>query len=170
MGDLCRPPWGDPDSWADINGSIAYLLDRYGRAFGPVVKTAQSIRVRLISLASLLEDLCRRTCPRCPDPCCLGAKVWFDTADLLVLHLNGMPVPEAQPLHAWDGICRYAGPKGCRLDRLYRPWICTWYLCPAQMNALRGSDEGKRTEVEAVVSDVKNLRKTLEEGFIRTTS
>ena len=117
-----------------------------------------------------MDALCRRTCLHCPEPCCLGAKIWFDTADLLVLHLAGLPVPEAQPISAWDEVCRYWSARGCRLDRLCRPWICTWYLCPAQTAILRRGDGEADPEIFRVVAEIKSLRKALEEGFVRTTS
>lgn len=167
---LCSLPWADRNSWTEINRSIAYLAARYHRALGPVVETARAIQSHVSWLAPLLDDLCRRTCLHCPEPCCLGAKIWFNTADLLMLHLNGLPVPEAQPLKDWDAACRYAGPRGCRLGRLSRPWICTWYLCPPQAAILRRSDEGKRDRFERVVREIKTLRTVMEEGFVHITS
>jgi len=168
--DVYGPPWADSESWAEINLSIAYLADRYGRRLAPVFETAGLIRSRLMLLATLLDELCLNTCPHCPEPCCLGAKIWFNTADLLMLHLNRMPVPYAQPLSAWDRICRYAGPGGCRLARPFRPWICTWYLCPPQVARLRKSDEEKQEGFGRAVGEIKRLRMALEEGFIRITS
>ena len=167
---LCGPPWADRKSWTEINRSIVCLVDRYGSALRPVVETARAVRSRVSLLTTQLDDLCRHTCLHCPEPCCLGAKIWFNTADLLTLHLNGLPVPEAQPLKDWDAVCRYAGPRGCRLGRLSRPWICTWYLCPPQAAILRRSDEGKRDRFERVVREIKTLRTALEEGFVHITS
>jgi hypothetical protein len=121
-------------------------------------------------LAPQLDALCRRTCLHCPEPCCLAAKIWFDTADLLVLHLNRMTVPAAQPLGDWGAVCRYAGERGCRLPRELRPWICSWYLCPPQAAIMRGWPAGKRRSFERTVGEIKQLRKAMEEAFIRVTS
>ena len=167
---LFGPPWADRNSWKEVNGSIAYLVARYHPALGQVVETARAIRLHISRLQPLLDDLCRHTCLHCLEPCCLGAKIWFNTADLLTLHLNGLPVPEAQPLKDWDATCRYAGPRGCRLGRLSRPWICTWYLCPPQAAILGRSDEGKRDRFDAAVREIKTLRAALEEGFVLITS
>ena len=85
----------------------------------------------------LLDELCMATCTYCPDPCCFSAYAWFDFRDLLFAHLNGLAVPPAQLMTDRKMICRYLGVRGCTLERISRPWICTWYLCPAQLGALR---------------------------------
>jgi hypothetical protein len=167
---FCGLPWADRKRWAAANQSIAHLLARHGRVLATAAETARAVRSRLSSLAPLLEALCRRTCLHCPDPCCLGAKIWFDTADLLLLHLSGLPVPEAQPIADLGAVCRYAGPRGCRLGREVRPWICTWYLCPPQAAILRRRPAGERAAFERAVGEIKRLRKVLEEEFIRVTS
>lgn len=164
------PPWGDRAVWDEVNRSIAWLVSRHAVAMAPLMETARAVRRRLVWTAALLEDLCRRTCMHCPEPCCLGARIWFDTADLLVLHLAGLTVPEAQPISSRDAVCRYWSPRGCRLERLSRPWICTWYLCPPQTAILRGGDGAAYAEVSRIFAEIKSLRRSLEEGFVRVTS
>jgi hypothetical protein len=168
--DLSLPPWGDPVTWRKINASMHRLVIKYDGALAPAVESAQSILRQLGVLAPLLDGLCRRTCPHCPEPCCLGAKIWYNTADLLVLHLNGLGVPEAQPISGRDDVCRYAGPRGCRLQRSLRPWICTGYLCPPQSAVLRRWGVGRRRDFESCVGEIKGLRAAMEEAFIRVTS
>lgn len=164
------PPWGDRGAWIEVNRSIAWLLSRHAALMAPLVETAWTVRNRLVRSAALLDDLCLRTCIHCPEPCCLGARIWYDTADLLVLHLAGLTVPEAQPISSLDAVCRYWGPRGCRLDRLSRPWICTWYLCPTQTAVLRRGGGEAYAEVAGVLAEIKSLRRALEEGFVRMTS
>lgn len=169
-GDPCGPPWGDRAVWEEVNRSIAWLVSRHAAAMDPLVETARAVRRRLEWAAALLDDLCRWTCMHCPEPCCLGARIWFDTADLLVLHLAGPAVPEAQPISSRDAVCRYWSPRGCRLDRLSRPWTCTWYLCPPQTAVLRRGDGEAYAGVSRVFAEIKSLRRALEEGFVRVTA
>ncbi|AQV00242.1 MULTISPECIES: hypothetical protein [Desulfococcus] len=162
---LKPPPLQLPEYWIEISGRIAdYGVYHPGELHQAVV-TARSIRLRTASVALLLDGLCRRTCPHCPDPCCLSAKVWFDMTDLLTIYLNGMPMPEAQPISQWTAVCRYAGCHGCRLERRDRPWICTWYLCPAQTALLRRSEGPAREDWAAAVTEIKTLRAELKRWF-----
>jgi len=154
-----------PKCWTEISECIADRGARCPSELRRAVSAARLIQACTASLTPLLDDLCRRTCPHCPDPCCLGAKIWFDIGDLLAIHLNGLPMPEAQPISQWTAVCRYAGCRGCRLGRRDRPWICTWYLCPAQTALLRRSKGSTREIWETAVTEVKTLRAELKKWF-----
>ena len=128
------------------------------------------LETQLKTLFPILDELCINTCPRCPEPCCLTAKVWFDFRDLLFLHLTRKAVPLSPPLAAVEDTCRYSGHNGCLLPRSSRPWICTWYLCPAQTAILRKRDRHQYDALHRIVKEIKILREELEEEFIRVVA
>jgi hypothetical protein len=125
---------------------------------------------RLATLCLAADRLCRSTCRFCPDPCCENAWAWFDFKDLLFMHLCGMETPGGQTLSTPGDRCRYLGHRGCRLARLTRPWVCTWYACPPQAARLRRMPEARRAAFEGTVKRVKAERAALETAFIRITA
>ncbi|BBO76012.1 hypothetical protein DSCW_34290 [Desulfosarcina widdelii] len=152
--------------WQEANACLAKTIGNHGPALTHCRRQARQTRRLLESLFPLMEDLCRRTCPDCTDICCRRAWVWADFRDLLFFHLAGISVPERQLVSRQGDHCRYAGPAGCRLDRLQRPFVCTWYICPAQTRLLDNRPGEKRHLVSAL-EQIKTLRKQMEESFIR---
>jgi hypothetical protein len=116
-----------------------------------------------------MDRLCAASCPSCPEPCCAKARVWIDFADLLFLHLSKSPIPRRQLITDTSQTCTFAGPAGCSLPRLARPWICLWYLCPIQRNLLRGRPAIDRL-VQRHLRRIKAGRRAMEDGFIRLVS
>jgi hypothetical protein len=163
-------PWALPDEWQAVKRAIRFHLDRYPEDFKPVVSLAQSVKSHLESIFPFLHELCGNCCPWCPEPCCLKASVWFDFKDLLFLHLNKQPIPSAQPKANLSMPCRYLAPKGCRLPRIVRPWICTWYLCPTQTAKLRNGYKGKHKLLDQAFAQIKSERNLLESEYIRIIS
>lgn len=156
-------PWAAPDEWRAANAAVARLVRRPS---GPLMSLAHQLEAALAETYPRLDALCRITCPHCPDPCCLSATVWLDFRDILQLHLTGQPIPPAQPRSRPGETCRYAGPSGCRLPRPQRPFICTWYLCPAQTAALR-KRSGVASALVPGLERAKALRKDLESRLWR---
>jgi hypothetical protein len=161
------PPWGLNPSWQEANFSVATMAQRYSTGLGPTTKMANAIRGRLDAIFDILEDLCLETCPRCPDPCCLKASPWFDFRDLVFLHLNSLTIPRGQPIKSMDSTCRYSSTNGCTLDRISRPWICTWYLCPVQAANLNTRRSHQKKALLTSINEIKAIRKEMEDKFIR---
>lgn len=157
------PPWAGERRWRGINRRLATLAVRHRDALSGTIRRARDLEKRLVRIDAAFRRLCPATCSRCPDPCCLRAKVWFDLRDLIFLHLTEQPAPPAQPIRAMMETCRYLGPRGCRLHRLSRPWICTWYLCPTQTARLRRN--GDPENLVGMIDAVKSVRKEMERGF-----
>ena len=164
------PPWGSDAAWGAANRSLDSLIQRNRMTLGSVVILAQKVQARLVSFFALLDDLCRVTCPWCPDPYCLAARVWIDFKDLLFLHLAGHSIPPEQLLSDFKESCRYLGPRGCKLPRISRPWVCTWYLCPTQKAILRRKSRHTRDKFSSLIQAVKICRTEMEAEFIRVVS
>ena len=163
-------PWTTPRAWLAANQSVKFHQRLYHREFEVAAVLAQKLKRCLESIFSVLDELCIDSCPWCPEPCCLKATVWFDFKDLLFLHFNNQTIPPAQPKADLSMPCRYLGPRGCRLPRLTRPWICTWYLCPAQTAKLRNGHQAKRELLNQAKVQIKSERLLLENEFIRIIS
>lgn len=163
------PLWGSTDAWREANETLSYLIQRHRRGLNRAIAYAEAIRCELVPVFTVLDTLCVRSCPWCPDPCCQVAKIWIDFKDLLFLHLTGGPVPPAPLLAELTDICRYLGPRGCLLDRISRPWICTWYLCPTQQRVIqRGREDAGM--IERAFAAIKDGRKKMESEFIHVVS
>ena len=164
------PPWNSMTTWKAAKWNLDYLIRLYRPELDRAVNFARKIQFRLESIFPLMDDLCAVTCPWCPDPCCLAAKVWVDFKDLLFLHLSYCQIPPVQLLNDLKKKCRYSSPKGCTLPRISRPWACTWYLCPTQMANLRKRPLAMQNMFSHAVQAIKNGRKEMEAEFIRVVS
>ncbi len=164
------PPWGSIPSWQEANLSIDFHLKRYYPRLKPALQIARETRIRLESIFPLLGDLCMMTCPRCPDACCLSASPWYDLRDLIFLHFNRLSIPLFQTISDIKETCCYLSHKGCTLPRITRPWICTWYLCPAQTANVKDRSANQWPTLSRVLGDIKARRKQLEDEFIRVIS
>jgi hypothetical protein len=161
------PPWGEPGKWAEIQKRIAAALQSDKSQAENLRRLGKTLSDRIAALTPTMEELAAATCSRCPAPCCLSAKIWFDLKDLLVLHLSRGALPVAQTIANMTDRCRYIGPRGCRLERKERPWICTWYLCPTQRDRLRSDGAGAYDCLQQEMRHIGTARKKLLETFLK---
>lgn len=158
-------PWNTKALWQEANTSLNRVIAQNRYRLADALHLADRLGNHLRSLFPIMDDLCRQTCPDCQDSCCRHAWVWADFKDLLFLHLAGIPVPGQQLLGRRGEHCRYAGPMGCRLDRLQRPFVCTWYICPAQTRLLQ-NQPAQQARVAEVLNQIKIDRRLMEGQFI----
>jgi hypothetical protein len=163
-------PLGSATHWKQAHQSISLHLCRHPDAWSKVLGLAGLVGIQLKAFFPILDDLCINTCPWCPEPCCLQAKVSFDFKDLLFLHFAHKPIPLSPPLTTLGDTCRYLSHRGCMLPRSSRPWICTWYLCPVQTAILRKRDSRQYDAFNRIIQEIKGLRQALEEAFIRVVA
>jgi len=167
---LDMPPWGSITAWQAANDHLDFIIRRNLSTLDQALALAQKVRTRLASIHSLLDDLCGLTCPWCPDSCCLTARVWIDFKDLLFLHLIGHSIPRGQLSSSFQETCRYLSPRGCKLPRISRPWVCTWYLCPTQKANLYHKDRHVQDRFSQAIAAIKLDRNEMEAEFIRIVS
>jgi len=164
------PPWGIASIWTEVNNSIRYLIGLHKKSLGEAFQVAYGIRDKLITLFPIQDDLLNATCVKCQSPCCGTATVWLDYCDLIFIHLTGQLIPDHQLIEKQTDVCRYHSDKGCLIPRLSRPWVCTLYLCPPQMELLRGRGDVFRNKIDKIIQEIKLGRKNLEQEFINKTS
>ena len=141
-------------------------MPAHGPALDESRRLAHRLKQQLTSTFPLMNRLCRKTCPDCMEVCCRRAWVWADFKDLLFLHLADIPLPERQLVCRQGDHCRYGSPGGCRLDRIQRPFVCTWYLCPAQTRILR-KQPAEAERLLNTLQQIKIQRRRMENTFIR---
>jgi hypothetical protein len=158
-------PWNTLATWQEANACMAYTIRQNQAVLAESRRQAHQIKRLLESTFPRMDRLCRKTCPDCTDICCHKAWVWVDFKDLLFLHLAGIPAPGHQLLSREENNCRYGGSNGCRLDRIRRPFVCTWYLCPAQTQCLR-KKPAEMQVIQMSLRQIKELRHEMERSFI----
>ncbi|MFW2367100.1 MAG: hypothetical protein ACN4GW_11830 [Desulforhopalus sp.] len=154
------PPWKSPEDWFQVNFSFEHIGLRQWQKLQSAKKIADQIDNKLRAIDGDLEILCDTTCPSCVDICCKKATVWYDFTDLLYLYFSSARLPAGQISRKADLSCSHLTPTGCELNRIMRPFICTWYICPDQKDISSGQ------KLQNSIQNIQILRKQLEEEFI----
>lgn len=162
-------PWNTPVLWREANASLTAAIQRNQSLIEKPRRQAGRIKDMYQLTFPLMDRLCRETCPVCTNICCRRAWVWADFKDLLFFHLAGIPLPDQQLMSRRGDCCHYGGTDGCRLERIQRPFVCTWYLCPAQTQRLR-NDPAEMKNVSDSLQQIKHLRREMEASFIRAVT
>ena len=163
-------PWPSDKLWSEANRAIHHVCQQQHHTLKMARKHAFQIQRHLLSIFPEMDVLCRNTCVTCKEPCCSVAKLWYDFKDLIFLNITETPIPNAQPINSYRDVCRYLGPKGCILDRISRPWICTHYICYSQTAYLRTYDPLRLRKMDACLFKIKQFRNGLEAEFIAATT
>lgn len=159
-------PWPTERPWKEAQAALGRSLVLGGARLAPARGHAEAIAHYLRCLADLFEQLAPDTCAVCQDPCCRRANVWLDFKDLLYLHLSRASLPPHQLRRNLHEPCRYLGRRGCRLPRLSRPWICTWYICPAQREVIARDIPGGRARIDGLRTRIKSRRAAMEAAYL----
>ena len=156
---------GPPEAWVSSNQELDRLISYHREDIKPAARIATVIHHELEAIFPLLDKVCRRTCPWCPDPCCIVTKVWYDFIDLVFLHLIEVPLPPGPLAYQLEEPCRYLSPRGCKLPRLIRPWGCIQYICPTQRRNLHRRKPDDEAKLDLTLDKIRNKRYQLETAF-----
>ncbi len=161
------PPWPTPDLWQEANTAMAAAIAIRVHRFANIRELAVQIQARLSLLDRFLDDLCDATCHSCADNCCQRATVWYDFKDLLGFHLGGASIPAAQLSPRPNRPCRHLGEAGCALPRGQRPFVCTWYICAAQREAMAAWPPSHQQFFHNSLMALKSGRNRMDQLFMR---
>lgn len=159
-------PWPTATLWNEARETLQFSLSQAPDRMAVARQIADRLAHQLDLLADRFDQLAATTCDNCPDPCCAHAKVWLNFQDLLFIHLHNEILPPHQLRRNFDEPCRFLGLRGCTLPRLSRPWICTWYICPIQRQAMERDVPGGMAQTVATLARVKSLREEMEGHFL----
>jgi hypothetical protein len=159
-------PWQRRELWQEMEVSLLTGARNISTKDGSrLCSLTEKIAVQYESIEENLTRLCNYCCPSCDDVCCRHATVWYDFRDLLFSLFNRKVLPAEQICTFEDGGCIHLALDGCRLSRVERPFICTWYVCPQQKELLGREVEKVRFDFEDSLEEIKRLRIQLEELF-----
>jgi len=159
-------PWQDRQEWSQVVVSITVAVAGLGGEVEQLREVARRIDDWYTELDGLLDSLVTLTCCNCTTICCTVATVWYDLRDLLFLYLADNQLPRQQITRNADQTCVHLTPQGCCLNRRERPFICTWYICAAQKDALIRQQNGAKKDIFHYIEQLKTERKELENRFV----
>lgn len=159
-------PWQNPAAMTEIKLYFSILERNRPHAFEEIRDRSRRIDGIISELDPLLGKLCRLTCPDCQDNCCERATIWYDFKDLLRLYSGSGSFPSRQ-ISRKEGlygvVCCHLSEMGCILPRVNRPFVCTWYICPAQKS------QAGFPKVQEQMVQVKKLRDEMETLFAKAS-
>lgn len=155
-------PWIHQADWEEMLRFAGNICEGLGESGVEVMRHIKDITAVYENLETSLDRLCGATCPVCEDVCCTKATVWYDQRDIIVYHLATGSFPLQQVSRSVTGACCHLGANGCRLPRLKRPFICTWYICGAQVAMLRRESSGPDVNILEQINQIKDTRKRIE--------
>ncbi len=161
--------WQEQEDWSQIEPFLLASCENM-EGLDCLQKLAETIAEGLARLDGPLQSLCGVTCSDCDDNCCVRATIWYDLKDLLFLFFHRGTLPRQQIIRSKSRSCPNLTSQGCRLPRLDRPFVCTWYLCPRQKELL--SETGEKSILLELVKTIQHIqltRKTLEDIFADET-
>jgi hypothetical protein len=162
--------WADEASWDEVHTCLKRLGQTYGAELGIMRGAAFGMAMRLNLIFPVFDLFCEQVCVDCSGPCCLNALVAFDFADLLLMHALSLEIPPHQIRRHDNEHCRYLGPAGCTLERIRRPFVCTWYYCAPMLELLRERPAREQRRLTGLMSEAQAFRRTMENEFIRVTA
>lgn len=156
---LLRRPLAD-DEWQGCLATVREVVVLGGaEVFNGI---GERIAGLIQAIDPVMTEYCRRTCPRCADPCCNGRKVFFNRTDLIYLAAIGETSVPGQTRSRPDHPCRYLGVEGCGLSRRLRPYVCVWFFCEPQMELLQAESPRFQRRITDALQEIRQARLVLE--------
>lgn len=161
------PPWATPACWQEASDALDVALGTRAHRFIEIRELAAQIQARMTVVDRFMAALCQDTCYACTDNCCRRATVWYDFKDLLGFHSGTAPIPPAQLAPAPNRPCQHLEEAGCALPRSQRPFVCTWYICTAQREAMQAWPRSHQQFIGNSLVALKSGRNRMEKLFVR---
>jgi hypothetical protein len=148
--------------WQEVREVLADHIERLAPTDKKIlVESALSVAKLLKELDDFMNFLCLHTCPRCTDICCHAKDVFYNEVDLFFFTIYGDFYPPSQTRSSLSQkFCSYWEPfHGCRLERLFRPYVCTWFICEDQVRIMETLlPPRKRRKIDAIYAGIRHHR------------
>ena len=158
--------WATDETWREAHQTLDFLFGSYGSRMDPVREAARTAGQNLEILFPVFDRISGLVCPTCTKVCCLEARIAFDFRDILFIHALGLDIPPYQLRRSDEESCRYLGVTGCRLPRISRPFICTWYYCAPMLEHYYQFHAKEQRRLTRAMTGAQTCRKIMEECFI----
>lgn len=118
-----------PDDFQQKLAKLRLFFQQNHQKLTPMADAAQTYKEAMELVSSFTEEYTQKTCPYCGTVCCAqkhGLPEFGDVAAFLSL---GYEIPSYDLNRPLSGACQFMGKRGCILERIVRPYRCTWYFC-----------------------------------------
>jgi hypothetical protein len=109
--------------------TIPHLRLTCRNAFSAARQSALEAKALIEAVSADIEHYTARVCRDCASVCCINRHSRHDRSDIIFLTALGMDVPEDLSKTEETAPCRFLGSNGCVLERVQRPYRCTWFFC-----------------------------------------
>lgn len=163
-------PWQDERSWAEMRQSLLPAIKNIESRSGRLESLAEQIAMDNMVIDAFFKIICQKSCGVCWDVCCSRATVWYDFQDVLFYYYHWKEFPSRQIKRQPSGDCVHLCVDGCGLERIRRPFICNWYICPDQKKMFKENYSSEWEVLQVRIGCIKAARKQMEQLFIKLLS
>jgi hypothetical protein len=97
---------------------------------------AEKIKEGIEKINFFVQQSTAGVCPACKEVCCISKHGYYNFEDLVYLCALGLKPPALEFGRDESGPCQFLTPKGCSLERPFRPSGCNWYFCEALFDVM----------------------------------
>ena len=156
-----------------IGSAIAVSFEKLAAERKQLVQQiAVSIKKLLLELNPVMDFLCKYTCFRCENVCCDAQHVFYNEVDLFFFVGLGVSLPPFQTrANGFQIRCSYwVRNFGCLLERIFRPYVCTWFICERQLEILNETfNNRQKNYLEQLFCTIRRARLLLCSVFAENT-
>jgi len=150
------------EEWQEVRKVLVSQIEKLGSTDRKILLDSTcSIAELLRELDDFMNFLCLHTCPHCTDICCHAKDVFYNEVDLFFLTIYGDFYPPSQTRSSpSQEFCSYWEPhRGCSLERIFRPYVCTWFICDDQVRIMENLLTSRnRRKIDAIYTDIRHHR------------
>lgn len=123
--------WRDGRRWQHAAELLAAWLKENKTTAGILRRHSELVRSGIAAIDPFIEQLTTAVCPKCLEVCCRWENCRYDAMDLVYLLTMGTAAPVYTEGLPDQGPCLYLASLGCTIERIKRPFRCTWHFCAA---------------------------------------
>ncbi len=135
------PDCRDEDIYLQTIFSMEKFFQIRKADLGKVRTLAGKIKEGLIRINPFVQRGTSRVCPGCREVCCISKHGYYTFEDLVYLHAIGVKPPDLRFGRNDSSPCQFLTPKGCSMERQFRPSGCNWYFCEALFDVMETMPE-----------------------------
>ncbi len=133
------------------------IFEEYQDDLSEVKISAQKYKTVMDKHDPFIQSYSAKTCPYCGTICCANRHGVPDFGDLIIFLALDLRVPHYNLVQDERAPCQFIGERGCKVERILRPYRCTWYYCDPMLVQI---EIDKPSEYRRFIKEVGELAET----------